>query len=85
MAKFSGFEVNDADVSPILKPHQPDIVKWAVRGGCHTILPAFGLGKVGHTIETLRLIHAPHAGGKGACHLPAAFSKVQARCANAER
>lgn len=33
MAKFNGFEVDDADISPILKPHQRDIVKWAVRGG----------------------------------------------------
>ena len=44
------------------KPHQRDIVKWAVRGGCRAILP-FGLGKSVMQIETLRLIHA-HAGGK---------------------
>jgi len=63
MAKFSGFEVDDADISPILKPHQRDIVKWAVRGGCRAIFAAFGLGKSVMQIETLRLIHA-RAGGK---------------------
>ena len=45
MAKFSGFDVNDSEISPILKPHQRDIVKWAVRGGCRAIFSAFGLGK----------------------------------------
>ena len=63
MAKFNGFEVDDADISPILKPHQRDIVKWAVRGGCRAIFAAFGLGKSVMQIETLRLIHA-RAGGK---------------------
>ena len=63
MAKFSGFDVNDSEISPILKPHQRDIVKWAVRGGCRAIFAAFGLGKSVMQIETLRLIHA-HAGGK---------------------
>ena len=63
MAKFSGFEVADSEISAILKPHQRDIVKWAVRGGCRAIFAAFGLGKSVMHIETLRLIHAK-AGGK---------------------
>ena len=63
MAKFNGFEVLDSDISPILKPHQRDIVKWAVRGGCRAIFAAFGLGKSVMQIETLRLIHA-NTGGK---------------------
>ena len=63
MAKFNGFDVADSDIGTILKPHQRDIVKWAVRGGCRAIFAAFGLGKSVMQIETLRLIHA-RAGGK---------------------
>jgi len=63
LAKFDGFEIDEIEISPILKPHQRDIVKWAVRGGCRAIFAAFGLGKSVMQIETLRLIHA-HAGGK---------------------
>lgn len=33
LAESYGFEVEDAEISPILKPHQRDIVKWAVYGG----------------------------------------------------
>ena len=39
MAKFSGFEVNDADISPILKPHQRDIVKWQFAAVAVRFLP----------------------------------------------
>ncbi len=53
-----GFEVEDADVHPILKPHQRDIVRWAVRGGRRAIFAAFGLGKSVMQLETLRLILA---------------------------
>ncbi len=40
-----GFDVNDADIHPILKPHQRAIVRWAVAGGRRAIFAAFGLGK----------------------------------------
>jgi len=63
MAKMDGFDVDQSDINPILKPHQRDIVQWAVRGGCRAIFAAFGLGKSVMQIETLRLIHAK-AGGK---------------------
>ena len=48
-----GFEVDDAEVHPILKPHQRDIVRWAVRGGRRAIFAAFGLGTVSYTHLTL--------------------------------
>jgi DNA modification methylase len=63
LASFSGFDVGDADINPILKPHQRAIVKWAVKGGNRAIFAAFGLGKSVMQIETLRLIQA-RAGGK---------------------
>lgn len=34
LAVESGFEVSPQEVNPILKPHQRDIVQWAIRGGC---------------------------------------------------
>ena len=63
LAEFAGFEIADSEVNPILKDHQREIVKWAVKGGCRAIFAAFGLGKSVMQIESLRLIQK-HAGGK---------------------
>ena len=53
--KHFGFDVDAADVHPILKPHQSAIVRWAVKGGRRAIFCAFGLGKSVIQLETLRL------------------------------
>lgn len=62
LADFAGFDIDDSEINPILKPHQRAIVKWAVRGGCRAVFAAFGLGKSVIQIEILRLIQK-HAGG----------------------
>jgi hypothetical protein len=62
--KHYGFDVTDADIHPILKPHQRDIVRWAVYGGRRAIFAAFGLGKSVMQLETLRLI-IERKGGSG--------------------
>lgn len=62
--KHYGFDVDVVDISPILKDHQRDIVKWAVYGGRRAIFAAFGLGKSVMQLETLRLI-IEREGGKG--------------------
>ncbi len=62
LADFAGFEVDDSEINPILKPHQRAIVKWAVRGGCRAIFAAFGLGKSVIQIEILRLIQMREGG-----------------------
>jgi hypothetical protein len=51
-----GFDVDADAIHPILKPHQRDIVRWAVAGGRRAIFAAFGLGKSVIQIETLRLV-----------------------------
>lgn len=58
-----GLPVTDADVHPVLKPHQRAITRWAVQGGRRAIFAAFGLGKSLMQLETLRLIlaHAENA------------------------
>ena len=50
-----GFETEASDVHSLLKPHQRDIVRWAVKGGRRAIFAAFGLGKSLMQIETIRL------------------------------
>ena len=50
-----GFDVADDELHPILKPHQRDIVRWAVKGGRRAIFAAFGMGKSIIQLETLRL------------------------------
>jgi len=69
LAPVSGFDVGDGDVHPILKPHQRDIVRWAVRGGRRAIFAAFGLGKSVMQIEILRLV-TKHVNGRGLIILP---------------
>lgn len=59
----SGFEIDDDDISPILFPHQRDIVRWAVSGGRRAIFAAFGLGKSLMQLETMRQI-GNREGGK---------------------
>ena len=43
--RFYGFDVTAEQVHPILKPHQSDIVRWAVKGGRRAVFAAFGMGK----------------------------------------
>lgn len=57
-----GFPVPAQDVHPVLKPHQADIVRWAVAGGRRAIFAAFGLGKSVMQLEILRLIYAREGG-----------------------
>lgn len=59
-----GYEIDESELNPILKPHQKAIVKWAVRKGRAAIFAAFGLGKTVMQLEAVRLILS-RAGGKG--------------------
>ncbi|MGN7968992.1 DNA methyltransferase [Microbacterium sp. 22296] len=66
-----GFDVDDADLSPIFrpghdlyKPHQADVVKWAVAGGRRAIFARYGMGKSVMQLEVLRLI-IERVGGRG--------------------
>jgi len=69
MAETFGFEITAADVNPKLKPHQVQIVKWAVAGGRRAIFCAFGLGKTVIQLETVRITRA-RAGGMGLIVIP---------------
>ena len=53
-----GFEISPEDVNPILKPHQRDIVRWAVKLGRAAIFAAFGLGKTVMQLECARILAA---------------------------
>ena len=63
--KHYGHQIHQSEINPLLKPHQKDIVQWAVAGGRRAIFAAFGLGKSVMQIETLRLTLKHHGGGKG--------------------
>lgn len=69
IAPVSGFEVEDNEINPALKPHQRDGVKWAIKGGCRALFYAFGLGKTVMQLEYCRLI-TKHKGGKALIVLP---------------
>lgn len=54
--------VESTDIHPLLKPHQRDIVRWAVGKGRAAIFAAFGLGKTFMQLEIARLTLAQHGG-----------------------
>lgn len=51
LAENTGFSVEPAQLNPILKPHQADMVTWALRGGRRALFAAFGLGKTFMQLE----------------------------------
>ncbi|HVX08278.1 DEAD/DEAH box helicase, partial [Humibacter sp.] len=59
-----GFDIADTDVHPSLKPHQRDLVRWAVQGGRRAMFADFGLGKTRIQLEIVRLT-IERAGGRG--------------------
>lgn len=59
----SGFTVAAESIHPMLKPHQRDIVRWALDGGRRAIFAAFGLGKSFMQLEIMRQVQA-HEGGR---------------------
>lgn len=69
IAPKTGFEIEDSEVNPILKPHQRAIVRWMVEGGRRACFAAFGLGKTIIQIEAVRLTRE-RAGGMGLIVIP---------------
>lgn len=55
MAKFDGYDIDDSAIHPLLKPHQRDCVRWAVKGGNRALFESFGLGKSLQQLEIVRL------------------------------
>lgn len=69
LAKDTGFDIEESDINPILKPHQRDAVRWAVKGGRRALFESFGLGKTVQELEWCRII-TDHIGGKALIVLP---------------
>jgi DNA modification methylase len=51
-----GFDVSPEEINPLLKPHQRDIVRWAVKKGRAALFESFGLGKSFQQLEIGRLV-----------------------------
>lgn len=56
LAEDAGIQVDGSEIHPLLKPHQRDIVQWAIRGGRRALFESFGLGKTVQQLEILRLL-----------------------------
>lgn len=69
IAPISGFEVEDSEIHPALKPHQKDAVKWALHGGRRALFESFGLGKTVQELEFCRQV-LRHEGGSAIIVLP---------------
>jgi hypothetical protein len=70
LADEQGFPCEPSEVHPALKPHQRDIVVWAVRGGRRAIFAAFGMGKTLIQLEIVRLVLAKLGTGRGLITIP---------------
>ena len=62
ISRQSGFKVSRSEISTILKPHQRDIVKWALKGGRRAIFASFGLGKSIMQLEICRQVGRKEGG-----------------------
>lgn len=69
LAEETGFDVALEEINPLLKPHQRDIVRWAVRRGRAALFESFGLGKTMQQLEIVRLALS-RAGGRGLIVIP---------------
>ncbi len=61
-AQEDGYPCEIEEINPMLRDHQRDIVRWAVRGGRRAIFAQFGLGKTFMQLEICRLMHAKSGG-----------------------
>ena len=68
-APVSGFDVDQAELHPALKPHQRDAVVWALHGGRRALFESFGLGKTVQELEFCRQC-LRRFGGKALIVLP---------------
>ena len=69
MADSLGFDIDESDINPLLKPHQKAIVRWMVRMGRSACFAAFGLGKSIIQIEAVRITREK-AGGMANITIP---------------
>jgi len=58
----TGFDVPPDATSPVLLPHQADLVRWGVAGGRRAWFSRFGLGKTLMQLEAARLVLAREGG-----------------------
>lgn len=56
IAESFGQKIATDELSPLLLPHQRDIVQWAIEGGRRAIFASFGLGKTVMQLELARMI-----------------------------
>ena len=78
LAPESGFSVDEAELSPALKPHQRASVLWSLKGGRRALFQSFGLGKTVEQLEFCRLV-VKHQGGKALIVLPLGVRQEFAR------
>lgn len=76
IAPDTGFDVEDSEMTPGLKPHVRDSVKWMVKGGNRALFSSFGLHKTVTQIEACRII-VKRIGGKALIVCPLQIDIVE--------
>lgn len=65
-----GFDISRNEINEKLKPHQLDIVQWAVLGGRRAVFASFGLGKTFMDLEIVRITLDRIGGGRALIVIP---------------
>lgn len=65
LAHNEGFEVEESDFSPYMKPHNRLMAKWAVMGGRRALFASFGLHKTVTQLEIIRVVLEKSGGKRG--------------------
>ena len=70
IAKESGFDILDSEITECLYPHDKVAVKWAIKGGRRALFENFGLHKTVQQLEICRIItHKKQGKGLIVCPL----------------
>ena len=78
IAKPSGFDVDDSEISQAVQGHDRAAVKWAIRGGRRALFESFGLHKTIQQLEYCRII-TNRMGGQALIVLPLGVKQEFAR------
>lgn len=69
LARSDGFEIDHAEINPLLKPHVQAIVPWMLSGGRRALFARFGMQKTTAHLECMRLVMR-HFGGPTLVAMP---------------
>src|SRR3546814_18179658 len=78
IAPTYGLNSAEAELHPMLKPHQAAAIRWMIEGGRRALFAAFGLGKTIIQLEAIRVCRQ-RAGGMALIIIPLGVRRSEGR------